>query len=113
MKTFCLALDLVDDPKLIEEYEKYHEKIWPEITQSIVDSGITSMKIYRVSNRLFMIIKTVDDFSFASKNEKDKSNLKVVAWENLMSQYQQLIPGTPADKKWRLMDKIFDLKKNG
>jgi L-rhamnose mutarotase len=113
MKTYCLALDLVDDPELIAAYEKHHEKIWPEITQSITDSGITSMKIYRVSNRLFMVIKAVDDFSFASKNEKDKRNPKVVAWENLMSQYQQIIPGTPPGKKWRLMDKIFDLKKNG
>ena len=40
MKRYYLALDLKDDPALISEYEKYHEKIWPEIEKSIKDSGI-------------------------------------------------------------------------
>ena len=39
-RRFCLTLDLKDDPKLIAEYRRYHEKIWPEITRSIKDSGI-------------------------------------------------------------------------
>ena len=27
-KRYCLTLDLKNDPKLIAEYKKYHEKIW-------------------------------------------------------------------------------------
>ena len=45
-RRFCLTLDLKDDPKLIAEYKRYHEKIWPEITRSIKDSGIEDMEIY-------------------------------------------------------------------
>src|SRR5437870_2750070 len=44
-RRFCFALDLKDDPELIAEYRKYHEKIWPEITESIRKSGIEDMKI--------------------------------------------------------------------
>lgn len=29
MKTYCFALDLKDEPKLINEYKAYHEQIWP------------------------------------------------------------------------------------
>src|SRR5580700_8805427 len=34
-RRFCFALDLKGDPALIAEYRKYHEKIWPEITQGL------------------------------------------------------------------------------
>jgi L-rhamnose mutarotase len=60
LKRYCLALDLVDDEALITEYEKYHEEIWPEIAQTIFDSGIVDMQIYSIENRLFMIIEAED-----------------------------------------------------
>ena len=41
---YCLALDLKDDPALIAEYERYHERIWPDIETSIRDAGITEME---------------------------------------------------------------------
>lgn len=31
MKRYCLALDLIDDPVMIEEYEEYHKNVWKEI----------------------------------------------------------------------------------
>ena len=69
MKRYSLALDLVDNPVLIYEYEQWHENenSWPEIRKSIDDAGITNMEIYRTGNRLFMIMETGDDFSFDKK----------------------------------------------
>ncbi|KAB7730946.1 L-rhamnose mutarotase [Rudanella paleaurantiibacter] len=106
---YCLALDLVDDPALIAEYERYHQKIWPEIEASIRDSGITDMQIYRVSNRLFMIMETNETFSFAAKAEADAQNPKVQEWEGLMWQYQQALPTAKPGEKWMLMERIFAL----
>ncbi len=65
---YCLALDLKDDEKLIAEYEDWHKAVWPEIIDSIKDSGITGLEIYRVFNRLFMIMETNENFSFDKKN---------------------------------------------
>ena len=56
MKRYCLALDLKDDPSSIALYEEYHQSVWPEIVESIKSSGIVHLEIYRVSNRLFMIL---------------------------------------------------------
>ena len=64
MTRYCLALDLKDDPALIAAYEEYHASVWPEIITSINEAGIKALEIYRVSNRLFMIMETDDDFSF-------------------------------------------------
>src|ERR1700761_7251841 len=109
MNRYCLALDLKDDQKLIAEYEKYHEAIWPEIHESITSAGITSMEIYRCFNRLFMIMETDDTFSFDKKGAMDAANAKVQEWENLMWEYQQALPGAKPGEKWVLMNKIFNL----
>jgi L-rhamnose mutarotase len=107
MKKFCLALDLKDDAQLISEYEAYHQAVWPEILESITNSGITNMEIYRVSNRLFMIMETTDDFSFEAKAKADASNNKVQEWEQLMWKYQQALPSAKEGEKWMLMQRIF------
>lgn len=109
MKTYCLALDLKNDKDLIQEYEAYHKKVWPEIFASIKDSGIISMKIHRTGNRLFMIINANDDFSFEKKGEMDRSNPKVLEWELLMDRFQQRLPWADPTVKWVLMDEIFSL----
>lgn len=109
MPRFALALDLKNDPKLIAEYEAYHQKIWPEIQASILDSGIVNMEIYRIENRLFMMMETNETFSFDKKGQADANNPKVQDWENLMWQYQQALPTAKTSEKWLLMTKIFQL----
>ncbi len=109
MRRYCLAVDLKDDPKLIAEYELWHKKVWPEIIESIRSAGIEDMKIYRYSNRLFMIMEVNDAFSFEKKAAADLADPKVQEWEEFMWNFQQPIPGTKPGEKWVLMNKIFEL----
>ena len=109
MDRYCLTLDLKDDPTLIAEYEAWHQKVWPEIMESIRSAGIENMQIYRFANRLFMIMEVNKKFSFEKKRTADAGNAKVQEWEELMWNYQQAIPGVKAGEKWVLMHKIFEL----
>ncbi len=106
---YCLALDLKDDPALIAEYERYHQRIWPEIDASIRESGITNMEIYRIGNRLFMIMETSKTFSFDAKSAADAANPKVQEWEQMLWTYQQALPMAKPGQKWLLMEQIFKL----
>jgi len=108
---YCLALDLQDDPVLIAEYEGWHREVWPGIRKSIVDGGIEGMEIYRLENRLFMIMETGADFAFEKKAAMDAANPEVQRWEELMWKYQVAIPGGKPGEKWRLMDRIFSMTK--
>ena len=110
MKRYCLALDLKDDPELIKRYEDWHQHVWPEIIDSIRSSGIVSMQIYRISNRLFMIMEVNDQFSFEAKAILDNENEKVQEWEKLMWQFQKPLPFAKPGEKWILMKEIFSLK---
>lgn len=109
MKRYCFALDLEDDEQLIAEYEFWHRNVWPEITKSLLDAGITDMQIYRLGNRLFMIMETDASFSFEKKRAMDAANPKVQEWEALMWKFQQPLPWAAEGEKWVLMDKIFQL----
>ena len=108
---YCMALDLKDEPDLIQRYVDYHAdgKAWPEITQSIKGAGIINMEIYLIANRLFMIMDVDDSFSFAEKAKMDADNPKVQEWESLMQNFQQALPWASNGEMWMKMDKIYQL----
>lgn len=108
-RRFCLTLDLKDDPKLIAQYKRYHEKVWPEIIESIKESGIEDMEIYLLGTRMFMIMEVNATFSFDRKAKADQGNPKVQEWEELMWKFQQPLPRAKPGEKWMLMEKVFQL----
>jgi L-rhamnose mutarotase len=110
MKKHCLALDLNEDPALIAEYEAWHKEVWPEVKESIIDSGIVNMEIFRTGNRLFMIMEADESFSFERKSIMDAANEKVQEWEDLMRKFQQPLPWANVGEKWILMERIFQLQ---
>jgi L-rhamnose mutarotase len=110
-RRYCLALDLRDNLKLIAEYKRYHEKIWPVITRSIKDAGIEDMEIYLLGTRMFMVMEVNEQFSFEKKAKADRGNPKVREWEELMWKFQEPLPDAKPGEKWMLMERIFKLEK--
>ena len=113
MKKYYLALDLKDDPELIEEYERLHLPVneRPAITKSIKDAGIINMEIFRTGNRLFMIMETTDEFDADRKARMDRENPQVMEWENHVWQFQQALPWAGEGEKWVEMKQIYSLPK--
>jgi len=112
MKTYCFALDLHNDPGLIEEYKRYHtrEGIWPEVTEHIRGSGVASQEIYLAGDRLFMILHTSDDFSLDAKTAADSDGPVMRKWEELMWKFQKPLPNARPGEKWVRMEKIFEAR---
>ncbi|MFM1877578.1 MAG: hypothetical protein RLZZ241_444 [Bacteroidota bacterium] len=109
MKRYMLALDLKPDETLIKEYDAYHRAVWPEVLESLRGSGIQQMEIFRVGNRLSMLLETEDSFSFEEKARREASNIKVQEWEALMDNYQDRLPWVANGAKWTLMTSVFVL----
>jgi L-rhamnose mutarotase len=110
-KRYCLTLDLKDDPKLIAEYKRHHEKIWPEITKSIKDAGIVDLEIYLLGTRMFMLMEVDEQFSIDQKAKADRENSKVREWEELMWKFQKPLSNAKPGEKWLLMERIFKLER--
>jgi L-rhamnose mutarotase len=115
MPKLYYALDLHDDPALIVEYERWHraENVWPEILESIAAAGILELEIHRVEDRLVLTMDVDESFSPEAKADADADadakDLRVQAWETLMSSFQKPLPGSALGEKWRKMSRIFSL----
>ena len=111
MKRFVFALDLIDDPQAIVEYEAWHraERIWPAVVDSLRHSGVSALEIFRTGNRLCLILEAPDDFSLEARAAADASNPQVQAWERLMWTFQRALPWAAPGEKWVLMQRIFSL----
>ena len=106
-----LILDLKDDPELIARYEAWHAAgaVPKAVVESIRNADINAMDIYRSGNRLVMVMETGPAFAPAAKAEADRSNPDVLAWEELMDQFQQRLPWAPEGLKWVEAERIFSL----
>lgn len=109
MQRFCLMLDLRNDPRLIEEYIEHHRNVWPEIKQSIRDTGVLDMQIYHAQGRLFMILDAGSEFTFERKARMDRDNPMVMKWEQLMARFQQVEAAEDPTQRWKPMQRIFQL----
>ncbi|HYC94545.1 MAG TPA: L-rhamnose mutarotase [Sphingomicrobium sp.] len=107
-----LLLDLKDDPELIARYEAWHAAgaVPPAVTASIRAADIRSMEIYRTGHRLVMVMETGPNFDPAAKAAADAANPDVVAWEELMSSFQQPLPWASEREKWLEARRIFALE---
>jgi len=94
---------------MIAEYREHHDRIWPEIVRSFQEAGIRNLEIYLSGTRLFMILETVDGFSFEEKLKADARNPRVREWEELMWKYQKPLADAKPGEKWRIMERIFKL----
>lgn len=109
-RRYCQALDLVDDPKKIAQYEEHHKKIWPEIAEHIRKSGVVQMEIWRIGTRLFMIMDVDETYTHERAAAMAAASPINDKWEETMWEFQVPTPWAAKGQKWVQMDKIFDLK---
>ena len=110
-RRYCLTLDLKSDARLIAEYERHHEKIWQQVTQSIKEQGVEDLEIYLLGTRLFMIMEVDERFSFEAKARADRENPKLCEWEDLMWKFQAPLANAQPGQQWLLMERIFKLER--
>jgi L-rhamnose mutarotase len=111
MPRLFYALDLHDDPVLIDEYDRWHQadRVWPDILQSLRAAGIEEAEIFRTGNRLVLVLDVSAEFDAAAKAAADAADPRVKAWETLMWNYQKALPWARPAEKWVLMRRIFSL----
>ncbi|MGA3131019.1 MAG: L-rhamnose mutarotase [Terracidiphilus sp.] len=111
-KEIFFALDLHDDPDLIEEYKRYHkqENIWPEVLECIRAKGAISQEIYLTGNWLVLILETTNNFDLDAKAAADSASPLMRKWEELMWKFQEPLPHARPGEKWVRMERIFEAR---
>lgn len=112
-KKFCQTLELKDSQELIAEYVHRHSEAqhWPEVRKGIREVGILEMEIYLHGTTLFMIVETPLDFDWDTAFNKLATLPKQKEWEEYMSVFQCVKPGSTSAEKWKPLERIFHLYK--
>jgi L-rhamnose mutarotase len=104
-----LAVDLKDDPAIIERYTTHHRQVWPEVLASLRRAGIVNMDVYILGRRLVMVVETEGQDYQRCFAAHASSHSRVVEWEALMRSLQQPPPGAAPGEWWTEMRPVFSL----
>jgi L-rhamnose mutarotase len=107
MKFFGRAVNLKDDSKLIEAYKEYHRNVWPEVESELGNLGVTKMRIFLLGRQLFMYMEAPDGFDPVAFDFRWLENPRCVAWEEVMEQYFEHLPGSKPGEWWLPMESVY------
>lgn len=100
------AFQLRLKPDAIEEYEREHKRVWPELLAKLKEVGISDYSIFRRGQDLVLVLR-VDDFDRAwDELDRDPVNQR---WQQFMSRLFEPVPGLEAGERFAMMREVFYL----
>jgi len=94
-------------PGVIEEYERAHQNVWPELLAKLKKVGVSDYSVFRRDLDLFLVMK-VDDFERAwGILDKDPTNLR---WQKEMGHLFDPITNLKPGERFPMMKEVFHLE---
>ncbi len=90
----------------VEEYERLHASVWPEVLEQIAKSNIRNYSIFRMGHLLFSYYEYIgDDFAY---DMSEMANDPITQeWWKLCTPLQKQIPETPENEWWMTIPEVF------
>ena len=91
----------------IEEYEREHQRVWPELLAKLKQVGISDYSIFRRGQDLVLVLR-VDDFEKAwAELDRDPVNQR---WQVFMSRLFEPVPDQQDGERFAMMKEVFFLE---
>jgi L-rhamnose mutarotase len=101
------AFKLRIKPDAIDEYEREHQRVWPELLAKLKEVGISEYSIFRRSQDLFLCLR-VDDFERAwNQLDQDPVNQR---WQAIMSRLFEPVPDLRPGERFAMLREVFYLE---
>jgi L-rhamnose mutarotase len=101
------AFKLRIKPDAIEEYEREHRRVWPELLAKLKEVGVSDYSIFRRGQDLFLTLR-VEDFDRAwDELDQDPVNQR---WQQSMSRLFEPVPDTEPGERFAMMKEVFYLE---
>jgi L-rhamnose mutarotase len=96
------------DPARLDEYKRYHARIWPEIAQAIREAGIRNYSIFHHGDRLFAYFEYHGpDAEFETRMARLARAPRMREWWDIMEPMQRPSPARSPGAWWCDMDEVF------
>ena len=93
-------------PEKLEEYNRYHAAVWPEILDMISQCNIRNYSIFHNDHMLFAYFEYVGD-DFDADMAKMAADPKTQEWWDVMMPMQQPIATRAEGEWWANMQEVF------
>ncbi|HLZ63721.1 MAG TPA: L-rhamnose mutarotase [Ktedonosporobacter sp.] len=93
-------------PECIEDYERMHAEVWPEVLATIHACNIRNYSIFRHDNLLFAYFEYIGD-DFAADMAKMAEDPKTREWWSHTDPMQEPLPSHQADEWWTTLKEVF------
>ena len=91
----------------IEEYEREHQRVWPELLSKLKEVGISDYSIFRRGQDLFLYMHA-DDFDRAWQQlAGDPVNQR---WQTFMARLFEPVPDSKPGEPFAMMKEVFYLE---
>ena len=91
----------------LEEYDREHQRVWPELLRKLKEAGISDYSIFRRGQDLFLTLR-VDDFERAwDELDRDPVNRR---WQEFMSRLFEPVPDLRPGERFAMMQEVFYLE---
>ena len=101
------AFKLRIKPEAIEEYDREHARVWPELLAKLKEVGISEYSIFRRGQELILCMR-VEDFEAAwAQLEQDPVNQR---WQEFMAPLFEPVPGIEPGERFAMMREVFYLE---
>jgi len=101
------AFKLRIKPDAVEEYDREHQRVWPELLAKLKAVGISDYSIFRRGQDLVLSLR-VDDFERAwDELDRDPVNRR---WQESMERLFESVPDKMPDERFAMMREVFYLE---
>jgi L-rhamnose mutarotase len=106
MKRVGQALGL--RPERLEEYKRYHVRVWPEIAAAIYKAGIRNYSIFHFRGQLFAYYEYVGpDAEYEARMKELAAAPRMREWWDIMEPMQVPLEGRKPWAWWAEMEEVF------
>jgi L-rhamnose mutarotase len=101
------AFKLRIKPDKIEEYEREHTRVWPELLAKLRAVGFSDYSIFRRGRDLTLVLR-VDDFNKAwDELDRDPVNQR---WQRFMTPLFDPVPDKQDGERFAMLNEVFYLE---
>ena len=91
----------------VADYEREHQRVWPELLQKLKEVGVSDYSIFRRGQDLFLTLR-VDDFEKAwDELDRDPVNRR---WQEFMSNLFEPVIDKQPGERFAMMKEVFYLE---
>ncbi len=91
----------------VEDYEREHQRVWPELLEKLKAVGVSDYSIFRRGQDLFLTLR-VNDFDEAwDQLDRDPVNQR---WQKFMSNLFEPVLDLEPGERFAMMKEVFYLE---